>query len=248
VVLYRVEDGIASIVLNRPESLNALSRGMLHELGDVLRAYDADPGARVAILSGAGDRAFSAGVDLKERAVRGERPSSLRLPALAELRKPIIAAIRGYCLGGGLELALNCDIRVAARDARLGQPEIRRGGFPAGGGIARLVRLVGPGTALTLLLTGDTITGAEAGELRIVERVVDPADVQVAARDLAARIARNATEAVVAARELAYRAQEMPFTEWWPLNRTTRTELAQRVRMEYSVRPAGAEPGGDPAS
>jgi enoyl-CoA hydratase/carnithine racemase len=218
-VLYEVRDGIAWITLNRPEALNALNLAVREGLDQAWADVAANPAARVAVISGAGGRAFSAGADLKERAVSDQGPADVRWAHGARgraLRKPIIAAIDGYCLGGGFELALSCDIRIATPASQFGLPEIRRGFFPGGGGPMRLARMVPLTNAMEMLLTGDPIDAPTAQRLGIISRVVPAVELQAAAEDLAGRIIRNAPLAVEAVKELALRALDMP---WEPVSR-----------------------------
>jgi enoyl-CoA hydratase/carnithine racemase len=218
-VLYEVRDDIAWITLNRPEAMNALNLAVREGLEQAWSDFSADPAARVAVLSGAGGRAFSAGADLKERAVSDQGPADVRWAHGARgrtLRKPTIAAIDGYCLGGGFELALSCDIRIATPASRLGLPEIRRGFFPGGGGPMRLARMIPLTNAMEMLLTGDPIDADTALRLGIISRVVPAGELHAAATDIGSRISRNAPLAVEAVKELALRALDMP---WEPVSR-----------------------------
>jgi enoyl-CoA hydratase/carnithine racemase len=218
-VLYEVRDGIAWITLNRPEALNALNLAVRDGLEQAWTDFAANTAAGVAVLSGAGGRAFSAGADLKERTVSDQGPSDLRWAHGARgrtLRKPTIAAIDGYCLGGGFELALSCDIRIATPAATFGLPEIRRGFFPGGGGPMRLARMIPLTNAMEMLLTGDPIDAQTALRLGIISRIVPSDELLPAAGELAGRITRNAPLAVEAVKELALRALDMP---WEPVSR-----------------------------
>ena len=218
-LLYEVRDGIAWITLNRPEALNAINRAVRDGLDRAWSDFAADSHARVAVLSGAGGRAFSAGADLKERTVTDQGPAELRWahgPRERTVRKPTIAAIDGYCFGGGFELALTCDIRIATPRAQFGLPEIRRGFFPGGGGPMRLARMIPLTNAMEMLLTGDPIDADNALRLGIISRVVPTDELRAAAEDLARRIIRNAPLAVEAVKELALRALDMP---WEPVSR-----------------------------
>jgi enoyl-CoA hydratase/carnithine racemase len=202
-ILYRVEDRIAFLTFNRPEVLNALNRQMTREIIAACQAMNEDPDVRVAIVSGAGDRAFCAGLDLKERAATTDGPIAARAVrvrpgiaqhhrAIAAVDRPTIAAIHGYAVGGGLELALACDLRIAADDAKLGLMEVRRGIIPGAGGTQRLARLVGKGHALRIALTGEPIGAQEAYRIGLVNEVVPRAELLDAALTLAQQIARNA--------------------------------------------------------
>jgi enoyl-CoA hydratase/carnithine racemase len=219
VLLYETRGGIAYLTLNRPDVMNAINREMAEALARAWVQFNQDPEAHVAIITGTGDRAFCAGADLKERARSGIDPQTEAFwnpagrPALMpgqQVLKPVIAAINGYCLAGGLELALACDIRIAADGARFGLPEIRHGFFPGGGGPQRLARTVPATIAMEMLLTGDPIDAQEAWRIGLVSRVVPKADLMQAAGDLAQRILRNAPRAVRAVREVAYAAMDHP--------------------------------------
>jgi enoyl-CoA hydratase len=187
-------DGVALVTLDRPEALNALSFDLLDALAAELESLDADPAARVVVITGAGGRAFAAGADIRELAP--QTSASLRDAGrfrvwnrLAAIGLPLIAAVRGVALGGGCELAMICDMVVAADDATFGQPEIRLGVMPGAGGTQRLTRAIGKAKAMELILTGRSIGAIEAEALGLVTTVV-PAETTVdAALQLAARIA-----------------------------------------------------------
>jgi enoyl-CoA hydratase len=193
------EDGIALIVINRPEKLNALDAETMGELDDALGRLESEPAMRGLILTGAGEKAFIAGADVEDLAratpmeaqqisLRGQRI----LRRLETLPKPSIAAINGYALGGGLELALCCTLRVAAENARLGQPEVTLGILPGYGGTQRLPRLVGRGRALEMLLTGEPIDAAEACRIGLVNHVVPQAELLSFSRALLRKILDHA--------------------------------------------------------
>jgi enoyl-CoA hydratase len=223
-ILFEARDQIARVTFNRPESMNAMNRQMMRELIEACRQVEEDNSIRVAIFTGAGERAFSAGMDLKERAggefsfierrqqkVAAAIHSQTR--AVAAMTKPTIAAIRGYCVGGGLELALACDLRVAAEDAKLGLTEVRRGLIPGSGGTQRLTRAVGTTKALEMCLTGDTVSGSEAYRLGLVNASVPAGDVLKAAEDLAARILKGAPVAVTFIKEAITKGIELPMEQ-----------------------------------
>jgi enoyl-CoA hydratase len=197
--------GVALVTLDRPEALNALSFDLLDALADALEALDRDPACRVVVITGAGSRAFAAGADIRELA--SQTYDTLRegrrfdaWDRLAAVGLPLIAAVRGLALGGGCELAMTCDIIVAAEDAAFGQPEIRLGVMPGAGGTQRLTRAIGKARAMELILTGASIDARTAERLGLVSRVV-PADATIeAALDLAARIAAMPPLAVRAAK------------------------------------------------
>src|SRR5919199_257767 len=176
------QDGAVAVITIDNPPVNALSAQLLDELEAEVDRLEADETTRAIVIRGAGERAFVAGADIKEFPSLRERASGDGSPRgiqkvgarLERCRKPIVAAIHGFCLGGGLELAMACDLRVAAEDAQLGQPEIKRGLIPGGGGTQRLPRLVGHGRALLLNMTGDPISGSQAYEWRLVERAAPP--------------------------------------------------------------------------
>ena len=197
------EGAVAIVTINRPKVLNALSLATLDELRRAILALKHDEGVRCVILTGAGEKSFVAGADVNELAVQspvGGREHALRgqhvLDVIENMGKPVIAAINGFALGGGCELALACTLRLAADTARLGQPEINLGIIPGYAGTQRLARLVGRGRALELLLTGDPISAQEAWRLGLVNRVVPATDLMVEARKLAAALAAKAPIAV----------------------------------------------------
>jgi enoyl-CoA hydratase/carnithine racemase len=223
-ILFESRDRIAFITLNRPDSLNAMNRQMTRELVDVCQQVEDDSGIRIAIFTGAGEKAFSAGMDLKERAETAFSPIERRQQkltnkiytqarAVAAITKPTIAAIRGYCVGGGLEFALACDLRVAAEDAKLGLTEVRRGIIPGAGGTQRLTRAVGVTKAMEMCLTGDTVSGLEAKSLGLVNNAVASADVLKAAEDLAGRILKGAPMSVAFIKEAIRKGVELPLEE-----------------------------------
>lgn len=205
-LIVRVERPLAWIILNRPQKLNALSPQLLKELGDALDYLEDRDDVRAVIITGAG-RAFSAGADVTAFAGVGpvevfkfsRRFQELTLK-IQFYSKPVIAAIRGYALGGGLELAMAADIRIASEDAMLGQPEINLGFIPGAGGTQRLARLVGPARAKELIYTGDMITAGEAERLGIVNRVVPPERLEQEARSMAMKLAEKPPLAIIAAR------------------------------------------------
>jgi enoyl-CoA hydratase/carnithine racemase len=220
------QGNVLVVTIDRPEARNALSRDMGKALWDCWYTLRDNPELRVGVLTGAGDKAFCAGADLKEigsyyglmtpiqrREVRERDPGLGGITRNLEVGKPIIAAINGHCLAGGLELALACDMRVAAEHATFGLPEVRRGIIPGAGGTQRLPRAIPLGVALELLCTGDSIDAKQALQHGLVNRVVPKEDVLASALDLANRIARNAPLAVQAARSAARRGIHLPLEE-----------------------------------
>lgn len=213
-ILYDVKDHIATITINRPKVMNAISYATRDELIDAAAKVSADPEVWVCIFTGAGDRAFCTGLDLKERAkevddttffekrrVRNRPGVHSQNLSVSTLEKPTIAAIRGYAVGGGLELALACDIRVAAEDAKLGMLEVRRGRLGGGGGTQRLPRLVGTAKALEMCLTGETVGAEEAFRIGLVNKVAPVDKYMDVAREMAAKICLGAPLSVIAIKE-----------------------------------------------
>jgi enoyl-CoA hydratase/carnithine racemase len=223
---------VATITLDRPEVANCLSRATLDVLGAAIETVRGDAAVRVVIVSGAGDKAFCAGADLKERAGMSDeqvrdfiRTIRDTATALAELDQPVIAAINGAAFGGGAELALAADIRVMAEGAQIGLTETSLGIIPGGGGTQRLPRLVGRGRALEMILTARRVDAPEALRIGLVEEVAPAARVQERAREIAERIAANAPLAVKAAKAAVTRGLEMPLAEALELE----TKLYERI-------------------
>jgi enoyl-CoA hydratase len=204
VVLTHAEDGVLTITLNRPEARNAANRALAEGVADAVDRLEADDDLRVAILTGAGGT-FCSGMDLKAF-VAGEMPVAKNrgfagfVEYLAS--KPIIAAVEGYALAGGFELAISCDLIVTARDAKFGIPEVKRGLAAAAGGLVRLPRQIPPRIAMEMALTGDFISAERAYELGLVNRVVDTGSAVDEARALAASIAANGPLAVAASKRV----------------------------------------------
>ncbi len=201
-------EGVALITVHRPEKLNALNAETIGELGQAFDESAARSDVRALILTGAGEKAFVAGADIQELA--GLTPAEAQVCAsrgqmvfrrLEEMRKPSVAAINGYALGGGLELAMACTVRVAASTARLGQPEVKLGILPGYGGTQRLPRLVGRGRALELLLSGEPVEAAEAHRIGLVNHVVPPAELLPFSRQWLKKVLANAPLAVALAME-----------------------------------------------
>ena len=219
-LLYDVADGVATVTLNRPEVHNAMNERMRQELTRCFGDLATSDEARVVVVTGAGERAFSAGADIREF-VEPQVPVRFResrkrvdfRQAMDRCPQPIIGAIRGYALGGGLELALACDIRIAGEDAQLGLTEVNLAIIPGGGGTQRLPRLVGRGRALEMILTGARIDAREAWRIGLVERVVPAADVLAAARELARTLAEKAPVALRYAKEAVVKGLELPLAD-----------------------------------
>jgi enoyl-CoA hydratase len=220
-ILFERDGAVATITINRQPVRNALNQATIAEIGAALREVEADEGLRVAIVTGAGERAFAAGADINElRAL----PSAVAARQLAErghqvglfiarMSKIVIAAVNGFALGGGCELAMCCDIRLAASTAKFGQPEINLGIMPGWGGTQRLARLAGPGMAKLLNLTGDMIDADEALRIGLVERVYPAAELLAAARALANQIAAKAPLAVAAIKQAINHGQDMALAD-----------------------------------
>jgi enoyl-CoA hydratase/carnithine racemase len=204
VLLDRRDDRIAVLTLNRPQALNAIDMALTRALADAVRAVEADDGIDILIMTGAGQRAFCVGVDLKERrTLSDEAAHAFRMGelfpmyrALERRTKPAIALVRGHCLGGGFELALTCDMILGTPDARFGLPEVKWGLIPAAGGCRKLPKLIGMARAKELILTAKTITAKEAERLGIVNRVVAANGAMNAARKLARAVLANQQVAV----------------------------------------------------
>jgi len=219
-IRYELADGIATITLNRPAVHNAMNERMREELtacfGELARSED----ARVIVVTGTGERAFSAGADIREfvapqvpvRFRDGRRRVDFRA-AMDRCPQPIIAAIRGFALGGGLELALACDIRIAGEDSQLGLTEVNLAIIPGGGGTQRLPRLVGRGKALEMILTGGRIDAREALRIGLVERVVPATEVLSSAQALARTLAEKAPVALRYAKEAIVKGLGLPLED-----------------------------------
>jgi enoyl-CoA hydratase len=207
-------DGVAIVILDRHEVLNALDFALIAKLTDTLESLDRDPSCRAIVITGAGDRAFAAGADIPELAA--QTPTSLtvddhfhRWERIKRVRTPLIAAVRGFALGGGCELAMTCDMIVAGEDAQFGQPEIRLGVMPGAGGTQRLTRAIGKARAMEMILTGRNMGAREAEAHGLVSQVVPSEATVPAALDLAGRIAAMPPVAVQAAKAAVNRAEEL---------------------------------------
>jgi enoyl-CoA hydratase len=210
--------GVALVTLNRPKALNALSGALIQALNAKLNALDEDETCRAIVITGSGARAFAAGADIAELAQ--QTPESLRgagpiaeLDQVAMLATPTIAAVRGYALGGGCELAMACDMLIAGDDAVFAQPEIGLGIMPGAGGSQRLTRAIGKAKAMELVLTGTRISAAEADRLGLVTRVVPAAETVAAALALAQEIAALSPVAVRAVKAAVNAAEDLPLSD-----------------------------------
>jgi enoyl-CoA hydratase len=219
-LLVERDEATAVVTINRPKVLNALNTQTLDELRRVILELKQDESVRVVILTGAGEKAFVAGADINELAVQtptGGREHALAgqhvLDLIENMGKPVIAAINGYALGGGCELAMACTLRLAADTAKLGQPEISLGLIPGYAGTQRLPRLVGKGKAMEMILTGAPVAADEAQRIGLVNRVVPAADLMAQARALAAQLAKNAPIAMRYIITAINKGLDMPFAD-----------------------------------
>jgi len=214
-LIYEKKDNIGLLTINRPDKLNAISNELTAELRSLLDELEKDNDLRVVIITGAGDKAFVAGADIKELVERdsrlGRQVSSERQEIFSRIENlpvPVIAAVNGYALGGGLEIALACNIRVCSEKAQFGAPEVKLGIIPGDGGTQRLPRLVGLGRAMEMILTGDFIDAQEAYRIGLVNEVVPAEDLMGRAMELAKKIASRPPLAVRYAKEAVNRSQE----------------------------------------
>lgn len=250
-LLYEKRQGIGYVTVNRPDKLNALNRRVMEELLDCFQAIQKDEEVRAVIMTGAGEKAFVAGADINELAVQTPvegKETSLRgqkvLDLIENLGKPVIAAINGYALGGGCEIAMACTLRIAAENARLGQPEVKLGIIPGYAGTQRLARLVGKGRGFEIILTGDPLGAQEAYRIGLVNQVVPQAELLGAAEKLAQKIMANAPLAIKFALEAVNHGLEMSEAEGQFLEATlfglccTTADMKEGTRAFLEKRPA----------
>jgi enoyl-CoA hydratase len=217
-ILVKTEGAVGVITLNRPKALNALNSDLLSELATALEQFDTDPAVRAIVIAGS-DRAFAAGADIKEMASRSymdmfkDNFFAGVCDRIAAIRKPVIAAVAGYALGGGCELAMMCDFIIAADTAKFGQPEITLGVMPGMGGSQRLTRFVGKSKAMDMCLTGRTMDAAEAERAGLVSRVVSAADLLPEAMKAATKVAEQSLPILMMTKETLNRAYETTLTE-----------------------------------
>lgn len=219
-------DGVAVIALNRPRVVNAINSAIREQLPLAVAAAERDSDVRVILVRGAGQKGFCGGADITEfeepasaLAARAARQAITWIDVLAQARKPTIAAIHGYCLGGGLEIALACDIRIATADATFGLPEVGLAIIPGAGGTQRLPRAVGLSNALRLILTGERIDAATALRMGLVSDIVPTGELGPRADSLASRIASHAPQAVAFAKEAVRQGSELPLAAGMRLER-----------------------------
>lgn len=216
---------VAVLTVNRPDKLNALSQEVRDEMVAAFARLEGDDAVGVVVVTGAGEKSFIAGADIGEFEGRSpfDQREAMRSPrifdAAAAFPKPVVAMINGFCLGGGCELAMSCDLRIASDRARFGQPEIKLGLIPGGGGTQRLPRLVGVGQALRLILTGDMIDAAEAQRIGLVEMVVPHDELRAKALEVAGRIAAMSPLTLRVAKEAVRAAEELPMSAGLPYER-----------------------------
>ncbi len=234
VVLTEQRDGVLLVMLNRPEQRNAVNLAVAEGIAAALDRLDSDPALQVGVLAGAG-KGFCAGMDLKAF-VAGERPSAGGRGFAGIVQnppdKPLIAAVEGFAVAGGFEIALACDLIVAARGARFGIPEVKRGLVAAGGALLRLPRRIPYHLAMELALTGDPIDAERAAAVGLVSRVVEPGETVTAALELAAAIAANGPLALAATKRILVEAPGWPHDELW----TRQATLTDPVRASEDAR------------
>ena len=224
-VIYESRDRLGWITFNRPEAMNAINQEMAQEIVSTCRRAEQDESVRVVIFKGAGEKAFSSGMDLKERAqgapvsmierrqVKVAAEANTPNKAVAAITKPTIAAINGYAVGGGLELALACDLRIAAEDAKLGLTEVRHGILPGAGGTQRLARAVGSAKALEICLLGQLIDGKEAFRIGLVNQVVAREELLAAAERMAQTLLKGAPLSLRYIKESIRKGCDLPLEE-----------------------------------
>lgn len=216
-ILVARDAPIATVTLNRPQQLNALNWQMVGELADAFETLDRDDAIRCLVLTGAGDKAFAAGADIKEMV--DQTPVSMMTgefeawDRIRRIHKPIIAAVGGYAFGGGCELAMHCDIIIASENAKFGQPEINLGIIPGAGGTQRLARTLGKFITMEMVLTGRTFTAAELHARGLINQITHPGEHLVKAQELARTIAEKAPVAVRVAKEVILAAFETPLEQ-----------------------------------
>lgn len=249
---FSIDDGVAIIRLNRPEAMNAIDPETAAEMIAAWKRIRDTPEIRVAIVTGTGERAFCAGADLKKTMPPKESFAELtfnggqteRWVEAAEIDKPVICAINGLALGGGLELALACDIRIAADHAKFGLTEVKIGSIPGGGGTQRLPRIVGLTNAMMMLMTAEHIDASEALRIGLISRAVPAAELLDEAMRIARKIAANAPLAVCAVKALARNGLDMPLKNGiyqekltWGVLRDTKDRIEGRLAFQQKRKP-----------
>ncbi|MBS7652098.1 enoyl-CoA hydratase/isomerase family protein [Candidatus Bathyarchaeota archaeon] len=208
-IISKIEEGICWVTLNRPEKLNAITPSMLEEIQKVIKSVEVDDDVRCVIITGAGERAFSAGLDIsmvrgfsRDEALELSRRGHSTFSSIMSLPKPTIAAVNGYALGGGCELALACDLRIASQNARFGQPEIGLGLIPGWGATSLLPRIIGYTRAMELIMTGRIIDAEEAFRIGLINRVVPAEKLLAETKGLASTLANGPATALAEAKRL----------------------------------------------
>lgn len=242
-IIYEKKEGIAYVTLNRPEALNVYNIQMRDDLYEVLRAIKDDDEIRAGIFKGAGERAFCAGADLSDflkapspivaRQVRFERDV---WGLFLSIQQPLIAAVHGFVLGSGIEIALCCDIRIASEDTKFGLPEVGLGIIPAAGGTQTLPRAIGRGRALEMLLTNRWLTGEEALQCGLVNRLVPKGKLLETAEEMAKKIASYDPIAVRNAKQAVVRGLDLPLTEGLELEKRLASELRLMTGKRANVK------------
>jgi enoyl-CoA hydratase len=218
-LLVEREGRVAILTINRPDKLNALNQQVRDEALEILAQLETDDSVGVLVITGAGEKSFIAGADIGEFAGRSplDQRHAMRAPrvfdAMATYSKPVIAMINGFCLGGGCELAMSCDMRIASEKARFGQPEIKLGLIPGGGGSQRLPRLVGMGNAMRLILSGDMIGAEEAKGMGLVDIVVPADELRAKTLEIAQRIAAMSPLTLKIAKEAMRASEKLPIED-----------------------------------
>ena len=219
-ILFSVENQVATITINQPDSLNALTAEILTEIGEAIDVVEADESIRVLVITGTGEKSFVAGANIKgfvemdiDQGTEFSKLGNDVFYKLSTLRQPTIAAVNGYALGGGTELAIACDIRIASENAVFGQPEVGLGIPPGFGGTQRLPRLINPSIAKELIFTGRNVRADEAKEIGLVNKVVPQADLMNEVLSLANQITKQAPFAVEKSKQLINEGLDMPITD-----------------------------------
>ncbi len=223
-IVLNIENGIALLTVNRPDSLNALNKQVIIDLAEAVNSIEADPTIRCVIVTGSGEKAFVAGADIKEidqlqssDAYKFAMAGQHLFSKIETLRMPVIAAVNGFALGGGLELALACDFIIAADDAKFGLPECTLGIMPGYGGTIRLVRRIGSARAKEIAMTGGFYSSAEAQSLGVVNRVVPKLELMATAQKMAQTLASRAPKALTAIKESIHQSPDLSLAEAFKL-------------------------------
>ena len=234
-VLFKKEGPVAYVTVNREKALNALNSAVMHRFEEIFLALENDPEVRVVVITGAGQKAFVAGADVKEIKEAGDERTNLITKGqkiFSKIRnssKVVIAAVNGYALGGGCELAMACDIRIASENARFGFPEVKLGLMAGYGGTQLLPRLIGAGRAKYIMFTGETLTAPEAYQFGLVERVCNPESLAEEAKKTATKIAANGPFATKACKRAIDLGKELP------LDHALEIELEEYDKVAHSI-------------